>query len=116
MLRKTVTLLATLTCVVFLLAQDKKAPDKLKFAAKTGAVTFDHAQHAKAAKNDCKVCHDKLWPQDGKESPLNFKTAMHKPAEAAKTSCGACHHAGGSSFESKGNCNRCHVKGDAKKG
>ncbi|HBY59447.1 MAG TPA: hypothetical protein DEH78_06465 [Solibacterales bacterium] len=114
MLRKIVVLLA-LSCIVLLVAQDKKEPGKLKFAAKTGAVTYDHPLHSKAVKGDCKVCHDKLWPQDAK-APLNFKAGMHKPAEAAKTSCGNCHYAGGSSFESKGNCNRCHIKSDVKKG
>jgi c(7)-type cytochrome triheme protein len=96
-------------------AQDKKAPDKIKYASKPGEVTFDHAQHVKAAKNDCKACHDKLWPQD-KTAPLNYKAAVHKTAEAKKTSCAACHHEGGSSFAAKGNCNKCHVKGGAKAG
>jgi len=92
-----------------LLAQDKKAPDTLSFTAKNGNVTFNHAAHVKAAKGDCKTCHDKLFPADAK-APLNFKPAMHKTAETGKTSCGACHTAGGASFESKGNCAKCHVK------
>lgn len=99
-----------------LLAQEKKAaPPKLTFPAKVGAVTYDHAAHAKREKNDCKVCHDKLFPQDAK-APLNFKAAMHKPAETAKISCGFCHRPGGTAFESKGNCtnNKCHIKGAAK--
>jgi len=93
-----------------LLGQEKKPPDKLVFEAKPGKVTFDHAAHLKAAKGDCKVCHDALFPQS-KTAPLNFKAGMHKPAETGKTSCGFCHHAGGMSFESKGNCAKCHVKG-----
>jgi c(7)-type cytochrome triheme protein len=93
----------------FAISQDKKAPDKLTFNAKNGNVTFDHAAHVKAAKNDCKTCHDKLFKEDN-SAPLNFKPAMHKTAEAEKTSCGACHNAGGPSFESKGNCGKCHVK------
>ena len=93
-------------------AQDKKAPDKLTFKSKTGDVPFDHAKHVKHAKNDCKVCHDTLWPQSS-TAPLNFKAAMHKTAEAKHTSCGFCHHPGGGAFESKGNCNKCHVKGGA---
>jgi c(7)-type cytochrome triheme protein len=106
--------IVTIVCAFALAAgaalpADKKAPDKLVFKAKTGNVTFNHDQHVKAAKNDCKVCHDKLWPQDAK-APLNFKTGMHKPAEAAKTSCAACHVTGGTSFATKGNCNKCHVK------
>ena len=96
-----------------ILGQDKKAPDKLTFKAKTGDVAFNHAEHVKRAKNDCTTCHPKLWPQSA-TAPLNYKAAMHKTAEAKHTSCGFCHHAGGGSFESKGNCNRCHVKGSAK--
>ena len=96
------------------MAQTKKAPDKLTFKAKTGDVIFDHAQHVKAAKNNCNTCHDKLWPQSA-TAPLNYKAAMHKTAEAKHTSCGFCHHPGGGSFESKGNCNRCHQKGAGKR-
>jgi c(7)-type cytochrome triheme protein len=107
-----------LICLTGMLAQEKKAPTppaKMVFAAKTGNVTFDHALHAKREKNDCKVCHPALWPQDGK-APLNWKANMHKTAEAAKTSCGFCHRAGGTAFESKGNCTtKCHVKAAAKK-
>ena len=88
---------------------DKPAPDKLVFQAKMGDVTFNHAAHVKRANNDCKTCHDKLFKQDA-SAPLGFKPGMHKPAEAKKTSCGACHHAGGPSFTTKGNCKKCHVK------
>ena len=96
-------------------AQDKKAPDKLTFKSKMGDILFDHAQHVKAAKNDCKVCHDKLWPQSS-TAPLNYKSGMHKPAETKHTSCGFCHHPGGGSFAAtKETCNRCHQKGAAKK-
>lgn len=102
-------LLAIAVSMMLLAAQTKKAPDKLTFKTKQGTVVFDHAQHVKAAKGDCKVCHDKLWPQDA-TAPLNFKAGIHKPAEAKKTSCGFCHHAGGVSFESKANCNKCHQK------
>ena len=94
------------------LAQEKKPPLKLVFEAKMGNVTFDHAAHVKREKSDCKVCHDKLFPQE--KAPLNFKAGMHKPAEAAHTSCGACHAPGGAAFETKGNCNKCHVKAAAK--
>ena len=92
-----------------LLGQDKKPPEKLVFEAKPGKVTFDHTTHLKAAKGDCRACHDKLFQQSSK-APLNYKPAMHKTAEAAKTSCGACHNAAGPAFETKGNCAKCHVK------
>lgn len=93
-----------------ILAQEKKAPDKLVFPTKMGNVTFDHAAHVKRANNDCKACHVKLFEESAK-TPLNFKAAMHKTAETAQTSCGACHHPAGTAFESKGNCGKCHVKG-----
>jgi c(7)-type cytochrome triheme protein len=83
-------------------AADKKPPAKLTFEAKTGNVVYDHAAHSKREKEDCKVCHDALWPQA--KGPLNFKAGMHKPAEAKKKSCGFCHHAGGKAFASVGNC------------
>lgn len=92
-----------------LLGEDKKAPEKMSFTAKNGNVTFNHAAHVKAAKGDCKTCHDKLFKEDAK-APLNFKAGMHKPAETAKASCGGCHHADGAAFETKGNCSKCHVK------
>jgi len=103
-----------LVCAVALLsAQQKKQPEKLVFNTKFGNVTFLHAKHTERANGDCKVCHDKLWPQDAK-APLNFKEGMHKPAEAKKISCAFCHVAGGKSFASMGNCNKCHAKPGAK--
>jgi c(7)-type cytochrome triheme protein len=96
------------------LAEEKKAPAKLTFEAKTGNVPYNHAAHAKREKNDCKVCHDKLFEQSAK-APLKFKAGMHKPAETAKASCGACHRAGGTAFETKANCAKCHVKAAAPK-
>ena len=95
-----------------LIAQEKKAPARLTFEAKTGNVVYDHTAHAKREKNDCKVCHDAIFPQSA-TAPLNFKAGMHKPAEAAKKSCGTCHNAGGKAFSTAGNCtnSKCHVKG-----
>jgi c(7)-type cytochrome triheme protein len=95
------------------LAEGKKEiPEPLTFETKQGAVTFDHGKHLAAGKDDCTACHDKLFKQE-KGGALNYKEGMHKKAEAAKTSCASCHVAGGASFESKGNCNKCHVKKDA---
>ena len=93
-----------------LLAQDKKPPEKLTFTAKNGNVTFDHAAHVKRANGNCAACHPKLFPQDDKAA-LNFKAGVHKPAESAKTSCGACHTPGGAAFATTGNCAKCHMKG-----
>lgn len=84
--------------------------EKIVFQAKNGNVTFDHAAHVKSAGNDCAACHDKLFPKSN-TAPINFKANIHKTAEAAMTSCGACHHPGGKAFETKGNCGKCHVKG-----
>jgi len=92
------------------IAADKTPPKEMVFKATMGKVTFQHAKHAERAKNDCKVCHDKLFQQSA-TAPLNFKAAMHKTAEASKTSCAACHVAGGTAFASTGNCVKCHVKG-----
>ncbi len=87
-------------------------PEKLVFTSKMGNVTFQHAKHAERAKADCKVCHDKLFQQSAK-APLNYAAGMHKPAEAKKIACAACHVAGGTSFATAGNCtnSKCHVKG-----
>lgn len=99
--------LALMAGIDSLLAQ--KPPEKVVFQSKMGTVTFDHAAHVKRANADCKTCHDKLFPQS-LTAPINFKANMHKTAEAAKTSCGACHTPGGAAFETKGNCAKCHVK------
>jgi len=93
-----------------LLAQEEKKPPKeLTFESKMGAVTYNHEKHVERAKGDCKTCHPALFAQD-KAAPLNYKDQMHKKAETDKTSCATCHHAGGASFETKGNCNKCHIK------
>jgi c(7)-type cytochrome triheme protein len=86
----------------------KTPPEQIVFQSKMGNVTFNHAAHGKRANNDCKACHDKLFPQS--KDPLNYKAAMHQTAETAKTSCGGCHNPGGASFATKGNCSKCHVK------
>ncbi len=99
----------SLVGVLNLGAEDVKPPAKLVFQTKMGNVTYNHAAHVTRVKGDCKVCHDKLFKQSSK-APLEFKAAMHKTAEANKTSCGACHHPGGTAFETKGNCAKCHVK------
>ena len=100
--------LLVLSLLVTLSAIAADAPDKIEFEAKMGKVTFDHKAHTERAKEDCTVCHDKLFPQS--REPINFKAKMHKEAEANKSSCGSCHHAGGAAFETKGNCKSCHVK------
>ena len=100
---------AAMLAAVSLPAADKQAPETMVFQSKMlGNVTFPHAEHIKRENGKCEVCHDSLFPQS--REPIHFKAGMHKPAEAAKTSCAACHVAGGKAFVTKGNCKKCHVK------
>jgi c(7)-type cytochrome triheme protein len=104
--------LVVLLAAFFLLASQqasKKTPERLTFKSGMGNVTFDHAAHVRREKGDCKVCHDSLFSQSA-TTALNYKPNIHKTAESNKTSCAHCHVAGGKSFESKANCQRCHVK------
>lgn len=96
-----------LSAFVLVAVAADKGPETLVFKTKMKDVTFHHAKHVERAKGDCKVCHDKLWPQSAK-APLNYAASMHKAAEKSKTSCAACHVAGGTAFASVGNCNKCH--------
>jgi len=110
-MRKLITVGAMIAFVLAtgaILAEDKKLPEKITYEAKLGPVTFDHAKHVEVVKTDCKACHDAIFPQA--KAPLSYKESMHKKAETEKKSCGACHVAGGKAFESKGNCQKCHVK------
>ena len=98
-----------------LIAQDNKPPLKLVLPAKNGNIAFDHSAHVKREKNNCKVCHQALFPQDAKAA-VGFKPP-HKVEEDKMTSCGSCHRAGGNAFETKANCTngKCHVKASSKK-
>jgi len=109
-MRRTVAVFAILALVgvVGSLSAEEKAPTTLVYETKQGPVTFDHAKHVEAAKGDCKACHDGLFQKT--KGNLGYKESMHKKAETDKKSCGACHVAGGTAFESKGNCAKCHVK------
>ena|SRR3989442_9055242 len=110
-MKQLLALLSGFLLVLGLTAQTaKKPPEKLTFKSAMGNVTFEHAKHIEREKADCKVCHDKLFPQST-SAPLNYKANMHKTAEAKKAACAACHVAGGRAFESKANCQKCHVKG-----
>lgn len=111
-MKKVIAVLAVFAVVVAagtLFAEDKKAPETITYTAKPGDVAFPHAKHVEAAKGDCKACHPALFEQaQGKLG--TYKAGMHKTSETEKKFCGACHVAGGASFESKGNCAKCHVK------
>jgi c(7)-type cytochrome triheme protein len=104
MRRRIAFLMALLTglALVNVAAQNTRPPAKLVFPSKPGNVTFDHAAHAKRAKNGCKTCHDKLWPRSAKV-PLK-----------SSDGCRTCHQAGGAAFEMKGNCAKCHAPEPAK--
>ena len=115
-LRSILSLTAGALLVLPVVGDEKKAPkppEKVVFAAKTGEVTFDHKKHLEREKGKCETCHTKLFPQS--KAPINFKTGMHKAADAAKTQCAACHFEKGPAFATKGNCanSKCHVKGKA---
>ncbi|MFB3830045.1 MAG: c(7)-type cytochrome triheme domain-containing protein [Bryobacteraceae bacterium] len=109
-------MLKYLACIFCLSAMAAPTPPaKLTFKAKNGNVAFDHAAHLKREKDNCKTCHPKPYAQDTK-APLGFK-GPHKPAEDKQLSCGKCHRAGGTAFETKGNCTngKCHARPAAKK-
>lgn len=111
-MKKVFAVLAVFAVVVAagtLFAEEKKAPEKITYTAKTGDVTFDHAKHVEKAKGDCKACHDGIFAQ-AQHQLGTYKASMHKTAETEKKFCGACHVAGGAAFESKNNCAKCHVK------
>lgn len=97
--------LAFLPC----LAADRKPPGKLVFSARPGNVIFDHAAHVRRVRGNCGACHDKLFKQDA-TAQLNWKPGTHRPAEANRTSCGGCHRPGGTAFETRDHCRRCHVE------
>jgi c(7)-type cytochrome triheme protein len=104
-------LMAGLVALAVLGLAAEKPPENIVFETKMGNVTFQHVKHIERAKNDCKTCHDKLFPQS--RAPINYKAGMHKTAEANKAACAACHVAGGTTFATAGNCSnsKCHVKG-----
>jgi c(7)-type cytochrome triheme protein len=98
-----------------LFSQEKKTPPpSVTWNTKAGTVVYDHAAHAKREKEDCKVCHDKLFPQSADKAQLKFMP--HPASETKKASCGFCHRPGGTAFATKGNCTKCHQRGGAKKG
>ena len=103
-MRHVIALIIAVTFVggAMVAAQDKKSPEKLVFQTKSGDVIFTHATHINRAKGECAACHEKLWPQSVKE-PLK-----------SSDGCRTCHRAGGTAFEMKGNCVKCHPGIDAK--
>ena len=72
-----------------------------------GPARFDHEKHVEIAKDNCQACHNKIFPLS--KGLLGYKDNLHKTAEQASTSCGACHRPGGEAFASEGNCLQCHA-------
>ncbi|MCB9386089.1 MAG: DmsE family decaheme c-type cytochrome [Bryobacterales bacterium] len=82
-------------------------PDVPSVETRLGPARFDHEKHIELAKDNCQACHNKIFPLE--KGLLGYEDNLHKTAEAAKTSCGACHFPGGEAFGSKGNCLKCHT-------
>jgi c(7)-type cytochrome triheme protein len=85
-------------------------PDTILFASKYGEVTFTHRKHYERVGSDCSMCHTRLFPQS--REPINNKKALHRAAEASRTSCAYCHAVGGTSFAADSNCTKCHAQKD----
>lgn len=88
--------------------QQPQAPASFTIPAKNGAILFNHAEHVKHAKNDCKACHPDPWPQS-KTAPINFRPP-HSTAVSKQQSCGKCHRPQGTAFAANlpANCKKCH--------
>ena len=83
-------------------------PDTILFVSKYGNVTYAHKKHYERLGGDCSMCHTKVFPQS--REPLNYKKALHRAAEASRTSCAYCHAVGGTSFAADSNCIKCHAQ------
>lgn len=81
-------------------------PEAIQFETSLGPANFNHARHTTRVKGDCTACHNKLFPMA--KADLNYGAGLHRPAEAAGTSCAGCHAPSGGAFASAGNCQRCH--------
>ncbi len=92
------------------LASTASPPDTILFPSKSGDVTFTHKKHYERLGGDCSMCHTKVFPQS--RQPLNYKKALHRAAEASRTSCAYCHAVGGTSFAADSNCVKCHAQKD----
>lgn len=82
-------------------------PGALRYPSSLGPASFDHSEHVKLAKGECTSCHNKLFPMA--KADLQYRAGVHRPAEAARTSCAGCHAPAGPAFASSGNCQKCHA-------
>ena len=85
-------------------------PDTILVKSRYGEVTFTHKKHYDRVGGNCGACHPKLFPQS--LAPLKYGKALHRAAEADRTSCAYCHAVGGSSFAADSNCIKCHAERD----
>jgi c(7)-type cytochrome triheme protein len=92
------------------ISKDGAPPETILFPSKSGDVTFTHQKHYERLGGDCSMCHTKLFPQS--LAQLNYKKALHRAAEADRTSCAFCHAVGGTSFAADSNCIKCHAQKD----
>jgi c(7)-type cytochrome triheme protein len=82
-------------------------PDSQSVETRLGPAKFDHARHVTINKEDCRSCHNKIFPLA--KGMLNYADNLHATAEQNKSSCGACHRDGGTAFATKNNCLNCHT-------
>jgi c(7)-type cytochrome triheme protein len=92
------------------ISKEGSPPDTILFPSKYGDVTFTHKNHYERLGSDCSMCHTKVFPQS--LEPLNYKKALHRAAEADRSSCAFCHAVGGTSFAADSNCIKCHAQKD----
>ncbi len=86
-------------------------PSSPAIDTRLGPARFDHDKHIELSDNNCQACHNKIFPLA--KGLLGYKDNLHKTAEAASTSCGACHRPGGEAFGSENNCLKCHTDASA---
>jgi c(7)-type cytochrome triheme protein len=101
-MKKLAILLTLLIAVAFIGTAMAVPPGKtLDYETSMGKVTFDGKSHADAGAK-CNDCHPKVFQM----KKGNFK--MKAPHTAGEF-CGVCHN-GEKSFDTKGSCQKCHVK------
>ncbi len=107
-MKKLIVLLAVVAFVATaMLAFADNGPAKIKFEAKMGAVTFDHAAH-QAQFKDCKTCHHKGVEAGAcRTCHLAKKGDAPKAKDAFHKQCKGCHK---KMKKGPTKCKQCHVK------
>ncbi len=78
----------------FALAAMPTPPEKVKYAAEKGDVTFDHAAHV-ARRQACRTCHGDGPAQKvelGKKKAHALCLGCHAIGRAGPKACTECHH------------------------